>query len=672
MRALILDGDGATLVMSQHQYSLIHRTGLSHLLTLAPHSWRAFEFCLGHTVADVPGVVNHLAKLMADENISILHHSTYGAEIFLVQSRELKKALKCVREKVDATLHVVLAARAVRAASAASAASGAAGAGTDSEGGSPPLPESPQKKKEKEGGREEAGEEEMEGDEWDRKIYESGVSSEGEGEGGREGGRTTTPAAAPTLITWAQKLGIRKPWQALLSPSSSSSSLRSSASVSSPPSSSATTVPLPSSPSNSPVAAVHSTPSVALPLLPSLPLPPPPPPPSPSSPALTAFAAQALRPSPHAAATAAAAAAAAAGAASTTPTNMSSSGNNPPLSSSPFSTSLGPRSPPLVLRVMPQPLVLTRLNKDYLQECSHLLARLFLFDRMPVQRFSPTTAGKKKEGGREGKLGTRRGRRRKGSTDEHAFSPAAGTAGAATSHVIPIIQSTSPTPSSSASSASSSSSFSSSSSSPFSSSLNLSPATKSGSGRGRIGFLHSHLQKQKHSSPSLPPSSSLPPFSDFGPLAFIEMDGELTLLLEEASLALFPPLALLPCPLRWRALKLCGRPFGFEETGLVAAMSKMDDSIPLLNFSTFQTNFTLVEEGGVGGTVSTLRREVGAGVEGWEEDEEGGREEEEGEEEEVVMGRGLGLGLSRSVEEGGGGRGVGRAIFHSGGGLLRF
>jgi len=166
----------------------------------------------------------------------------------------------------------------------------------------------------------------------------------------------------------------------------------------------------------------------------------------------------------------------------------------------------------------------------------------------------------------------------------------------------------------------------------------------------------------------------------------IEMEGEVTLLLEEASLSLFPPLALLPCPLRWRALKLCGRPFGFEETGLVAAMSKMDDSIPLLNFSTFQTNFSLVEEGGVAGTVATLRREVGAGVEGWEEEDEEEEEKEEEEEEEEEEGekgddeeeglepgggRKVGMGLSRSVEEGRG-RGGGRAMFHSGGGFVRF
>lgn len=30
-------------------------------------------------VAEVPGVVNHLAKLMADDDISVLHHSTYGS-----------------------------------------------------------------------------------------------------------------------------------------------------------------------------------------------------------------------------------------------------------------------------------------------------------------------------------------------------------------------------------------------------------------------------------------------------------------------------------------------------------------------------------------------------------------------------------------------------------------
>lgn len=124
MRALILDGDGATLVMGRRHWGLVRESGLDHLVEVAPHGWRAFEvrclvgfgsangglyamvckkmhasirlpsptptpsptytppppqFNLGHMVAEVPGVVNHLAKLMADDNISVLHHSTYGS-----------------------------------------------------------------------------------------------------------------------------------------------------------------------------------------------------------------------------------------------------------------------------------------------------------------------------------------------------------------------------------------------------------------------------------------------------------------------------------------------------------------------------------------------------------------------------------------------------------------
>ena len=43
MRALILDGDGATLVMGRRHWGLIRESGLDHLVEVAPHGWRAFE-----------------------------------------------------------------------------------------------------------------------------------------------------------------------------------------------------------------------------------------------------------------------------------------------------------------------------------------------------------------------------------------------------------------------------------------------------------------------------------------------------------------------------------------------------------------------------------------------------------------------------------------------------
>lgn len=128
MRMIVMDGDGCTLCMGRRHLKLLQEAGLSDIVEVAPHSWRAFEFNLGHTVADVPGVVYHLAKLMADDDISVLHMSTYGTEIFLVQERVLPRAVACIRKKVDSTLNVVLEQRS----------SSAPAASTDSEGSTSP------------------------------------------------------------------------------------------------------------------------------------------------------------------------------------------------------------------------------------------------------------------------------------------------------------------------------------------------------------------------------------------------------------------------------------------------------------------------------------------------------------------------------------------------------
>ena len=79
MRALILDEDGCTMILGRRHLPLITESGLEHMVDVAPSTWRALEFSLGHMVAEVPGIMNHLAKLMADEKISVLHHSTYAS-----------------------------------------------------------------------------------------------------------------------------------------------------------------------------------------------------------------------------------------------------------------------------------------------------------------------------------------------------------------------------------------------------------------------------------------------------------------------------------------------------------------------------------------------------------------------------------------------------------------
>ena len=79
--------------------------------------------------------------------------------------------------------------------------------------------------------------------------------------------------------------------------------------------------------------------------------------------------------------------------------------------------------------------------------------------------------------------------------------------------------------------------------------------------------------------------------------SFTQTDGEISLIIDEHSLPSFPEDALVGSSSRWRPLRLCGRSFAFDETGVVSAMyAPYEDGMQLLNFSTFSTNVSLVEE----------------------------------------------------------------------------
>ena len=54
--------------------------------------------------------------------------------------------------------------------------------------------------------------------------------------------------------------------------------------------------------------------------------------------------------------------------------------------------------------------------------------------------------------------------------------------------------------------------------------------------------------------------------------SYTHTDCDVSLIIDEASLRDFPEGAILGSPTSWRAVKLCGHQFAFDETGVVSAM----------------------------------------------------------------------------------------------------
>lgn len=59
-------------------------------------------------------------------------------------------------------------------------------------------------------------------------------------------------------------------------------------------------------------------------------------------------------------------------------------------------------------------------------------------------------------------------------------------------------------------------------------------------------------------------------------------------------------------PDRWRAIKLSGRTYGFDETGVVAAMSGFATDTQVLNVSSFGSNVTFVLDHTLEDSIATL------------------------------------------------------------------
>ena len=79
--------------------------------------------------------------------------------------------------------------------------------------------------------------------------------------------------------------------------------------------------------------------------------------------------------------------------------------------------------------------------------------------------------------------------------------------------------------------------------------------------------------------------------------SYTHTESDVSLIIDQRELAEFPPGAVLGEPTCWRAVKLCGRRFEFDETGVVSAMfAPHKERVPMLNVSTFSNNLTLVED----------------------------------------------------------------------------
>lgn len=85
--------------------------GMADRITVAPQAWRAIQIHLGPMVAEFPGVVSFLSKLLADDRISILNMSTYDTDIIYVQEAALDAAIVCLQSKLSRGVHGLIEAK---------------------------------------------------------------------------------------------------------------------------------------------------------------------------------------------------------------------------------------------------------------------------------------------------------------------------------------------------------------------------------------------------------------------------------------------------------------------------------------------------------------------------------------------------------------------------------
>lgn len=95
--SLVMDDDGLSLVCDPQALSLLKFLIKPEEFTLSDKLWRAFVIETTGSADEVPGAVYCLAQALSSQGLSILHISTFEAEVFLIQEQDLEQTCRILR-----------------------------------------------------------------------------------------------------------------------------------------------------------------------------------------------------------------------------------------------------------------------------------------------------------------------------------------------------------------------------------------------------------------------------------------------------------------------------------------------------------------------------------------------------------------------------------------------
>ena len=102
--SLTQEEDELTLVMDDRCRSAFAEAAVASV-EYAPHRWCAFELHLGSLAWEVPGLVCHLATLMAESQISILNLSSNDRDFLLVRETDVDSAKQVIQQRLQVCTH---------------------------------------------------------------------------------------------------------------------------------------------------------------------------------------------------------------------------------------------------------------------------------------------------------------------------------------------------------------------------------------------------------------------------------------------------------------------------------------------------------------------------------------------------------------------------------------
>ena len=99
--SLTQEEDELTLVLDERCRAAFDEASSIARVEYAPHQWYAFELHLGSLAWEVPGLVCHLATLMAESDISILNLSSHDRDFLLVQQSDVDAAKEVIQKRLQ-------------------------------------------------------------------------------------------------------------------------------------------------------------------------------------------------------------------------------------------------------------------------------------------------------------------------------------------------------------------------------------------------------------------------------------------------------------------------------------------------------------------------------------------------------------------------------------------